>query len=113
MGRPADGRSPAGAPVRVFEVASEPRMDCPACGEILVGRIMEDLTIDACERACGGIWFDARELERVDDPSDTLGEALLDIPYDSRCAVDLSRKRQCPRCSPQVMALSGEVDRTP
>ena len=79
-------------------------MDCPACGEILVGRIIEDLTIDACERACGGIWFDARELERVDDPSDTLGEALLDIPYDSRCAVDLSRKRQCPRCSPQVMA---------
>ncbi|HEV8355865.1 MAG TPA: zf-TFIIB domain-containing protein [Gemmatimonadales bacterium] len=86
-----------------FEVASEPKMDCPACGEILVGRIIEDLTIDACERACGGIWFDARELERVDDPSDTLGEALLDIPYDSKCVVDLSRKRRCPHCNPQVM----------
>src|ERR1044071_1398108 len=78
-------------------------MDCPTCGEILVGRIIEDLTIDACERGCGGIWFDARELQRVDTPSETLGEALLDIPCNSKTAVDLSRKRQCPHCSPQVM----------
>ena len=78
-------------------------MDCPACGEILVGRIIEDLTIDACERGCGGIWFDARELERVDAPGDTVGQALLDSPYNPKSVVDLSRRRKCPHCSPQLM----------
>ena len=79
-------------------------MECPACSEVLVGRTIEDLTIDACERGCGGIWFDARELERVDEPSEHLGEALLNLGSDPNRAVDRNRKRACPRCRPIIMS---------
>ena len=73
-------------------------MKCPACyntlTEIQVGR----LKVDVCQGGCGGIWFDAFELQQVDDEGETAGEPLLHIERDERLAVDRSRKRACPRC---------------
>ena len=73
-------------------------MKCPACfnplSEIQVGSI----AVDVCEGGCGGIWFDAFELQCVDDPKEAAGEAMLHISKDPKIQVDSTRKRACPKC---------------
>jgi Zn-finger nucleic acid-binding protein len=57
-----------------------------------------NLVVDVCQNGCGGIWFDAFELQRVDEENEAAGEPLLGIRRDPHVAIDLSRKRECPRC---------------
>ena len=57
------------------------------------------LVVDVCQGGCGGIWFDAFELQRVDEEQEQAGDALLRITQDERVQVDFSRKRDCPRCA--------------
>jgi uncharacterized protein len=73
-------------------------MKCPACFNELTQKQVGRLTVDVCQDGCGGIWFDAFEMEQVDEEEEAAGEALLDIPRDDRVLVDRSRKRECPRC---------------
>jgi len=71
---------------------------CPACFNELTETQVGSLVVDVCQGGCGGIWFDAFELERVDEEGEVAGEPLLHISRDERIAVDASRKRDCPRC---------------
>jgi Zn-finger nucleic acid-binding protein len=73
-------------------------MKCPACFNELTELHVGNLAVDVCQGGCGGIWFDAFELQQVDDESETAGEPLLHIERDERLVVDASRKRECPRC---------------
>jgi len=72
-------------------------MKCPACFNELRELQIGSLVVDVCH-GCGGIWFDAFELQRADDQEEVAGERLLQIDHDLRVVVDPSRKRQCPRC---------------
>ena len=76
-------------------------MKCPACFNELTQRQVGNLVLDVCQGGCGGIWFDAFELEHVDEEEEKAGEHFLDIERDERIVVDASRKRECPRC-PEV-----------
>jgi Zn-finger nucleic acid-binding protein len=76
-------------------------MKCPACFNELVQRQVGSLTLDVCQGGCGGIWFDAFELARVDQEEEQAGEPFLNIERDERIVVDTARKRDCPRC-PEV-----------
>ena len=73
-------------------------MKCPACFNELTQIQVGTLVVDVCQGGCGGIWFDAFELQQVDDAEEAAGEPLLEIKRDERLGVDLSRKRDCPRC---------------
>ncbi len=74
-------------------------MKCPACFNELTQLQVGNLTVDACQGGCGGIWFDAFEMERVDEEQEAAGEPLLNIRRDERLVVDPTRKRECPRCA--------------
>ena len=74
-------------------------MKCPACFNELSQIQVGSLVVDVCQRGCGGIWFDAFELERVDEEGEVAGEPLLHITRDERIVVDATRKRDCPRCA--------------
>ena len=74
-------------------------MKCPACFNDLKEVQIGSLKVDVCQEGCGGIWFDAFELQRVDEEAEAAGEPLLEIERDSRIVIDNSRKRDCPRCS--------------
>jgi len=74
-------------------------MNCPACGHELTEMHLGGVTVDACHGGCGGIWFDAFELQRVDEPHEVPGENLLRVQRDPALQVDHSRKRPCPRCA--------------
>jgi Zn-finger nucleic acid-binding protein len=74
-------------------------MKCPACFNELTELQVGSLFVDACQGGCGGIWFDAFELQRVDEETEKAGERLLEIQRDNQVAVDPARKRECPRCA--------------
>jgi Zn-finger nucleic acid-binding protein len=70
---------------------------CPACFNALTPVQVGAVNVDVCH-ACGGIWFDAFELQRVDEAHETAGEWLLQADREKRVQVDTQRKRDCPRC---------------
>ena len=74
-------------------------MNCPACDNELSPMTVGNLTVDVCRGGCGGIWFDAFELQRVDEPKETAGERLAGIERDPSLRLDPGRKRPCPRCA--------------
>ena len=56
-------------------------MKCTACDRALTEIQVGHLKVDACLGGCGGVWFDAFELQRVDEPGETAGtQALLVTP---------------------------------
>ena len=73
-------------------------MKCPACFSELTAVGVGALTVDVCQGGCGGIWFDAFELQQMDEQEEA-GEPLLQILRDERIKVDPMRKRDCPRCA--------------
>lgn len=73
-------------------------MKCPACDHRLTETQVGSVVVDICQGGCGGIWFDAFELKRVDEEHEAAGEHLLHIRRDPARSVDQSRKRGCPRC---------------
>ena|SRR5579859_4528294 len=73
-------------------------MKCPACFNELTQTQVGSLAVDVCQGGCGGIWFDAFELQRVDEEEELAGEPLLQIQRDAGINVDTTRKRECPRC---------------
>ena len=74
-------------------------MKCPACMRELTEVHVGSLAVDICHGGCGGIWFDAFELQRVDEKHETGGELLANIKRDPALRVDPLRKRDCPRCN--------------
>lgn len=73
-------------------------MKCPACFNSLAEIQVGSLRVDVCHGGCGGVWFDAFELQRVDEEQEAAGEPLLAIQRDPHVVVDAARKRECPRC---------------
>jgi Zn-finger nucleic acid-binding protein len=78
-------------------------MKCPACETELQQMTQDDITLDVCENGCGGIWFDLFELQKVDESHESAGEAFLHIKRNKDISIDLSQRRQCPKCENMVM----------
>lgn len=74
-------------------------MKCPACDRDLTELEFGGVKVDACHGGCGGIWFDAFELQRVDETREVPDQHLPRIQRDPRLVVDIARKRTCPRCA--------------
>ncbi len=73
-------------------------MKCPACFNELTQIQIGKLQVDVCQGGCGGVWFDAFELQHVDEQHEA-ADALLQVRTDLTVVVDPSRKRECPRCA--------------
>jgi uncharacterized protein len=75
-------------------------MKCPACKNPLREKGAGELTLDLCYGGCGGIWFDARELERVSSRAAATLHTIWQIPVGR---VKFTEPRVCPRCPEQVL----------
>ena len=75
-------------------------MKCPACKNPLREKGAGDITLDMCYGGCGGIWFDATELERVSARSATTLHSIWQVP---RTNVLQTMPRMCPRCPDTVL----------
>lgn len=74
-------------------------MKCPACLHELTETQVGAVVVDVCQDGCGGIWFDAFELQRVDEAHEPAGEHLVNVRRSARRVVEPGRKRDCPRCA--------------
>ena len=72
-------------------------MNCPACGTAMTEIAAGDVKVQACKGGCGGLWFDEWTLGKVDQPDQSAGESLLNIPQNASLKVDQSERRKCPR----------------
>jgi uncharacterized protein len=75
-------------------------MKCPACKSPLREKGAGGMTLDVCYGGCGGIWFDAKELERVSARTATTLHTIWSVPASN---VNLTEPRLCPRCPQQVL----------
>jgi hypothetical protein len=73
-------------------------MKCPACDHELTESQVGSVRVDICQGGCGGIWFDAFELKKVDQEHEIAGEHLINIKRGPVRRLDTARKRACPRC---------------
>jgi Zn-finger nucleic acid-binding protein len=64
---------------------------------------IEGIAVDVCREGCGGIWFDAFELKKVDEKHESAGESLLDYGRREDIAVDHSGRHTCPKCLDMLM----------
>ena len=78
-------------------------MKCPVCERELQEINVKDIMVDVCMNGCGGIWFDNREIKKVDEQHETAGELLLDIKKDPKIIIDKSKTKFCPICLEQKM----------
>ena len=70
-------------------------MKCPACCKELAEVQVGSWLVDVCQGGCGGIWFDAFVLQRM-DKADEPGEPLLDIQRDESLVLDPSPQTGVP-----------------
>ena len=89
--------STADCPTRMNPL-DQKRMSCPACSRALTEKQAGSVSLIVCQNGCGGVWFDALELDRVDEESEAVGELLLHIERDPSIDVDALGARNCPRC---------------
>jgi len=73
-------------------------MNCPACFNALTETQVGSVKLDVCDGGCGGVWFDAFELQRVEQEQRGSGDALINVARDPATQVDPLLKRGCPRC---------------
>jgi Zn-finger nucleic acid-binding protein len=73
-------------------------VNCPVClrklTEIKVGSVL----LDICQGGCGGVWFDASELDQV-NKQHRKSAAGIKITRNETITVDDSQLRHCPACS--------------
>jgi hypothetical protein len=75
-------------------------MNCPACKKPLREKNVSGMTLDVCHGGCGGIWFDATELQRVDARA---AATLHSVRQYGAPKPVLTEPRICPRCPPQFL----------
>lgn len=78
-------------------------MRCPACDRELTPVTERGVTVDVCRGGCGGIWFDAFELRKFDEPHEPAGSLLQPIEMDPFLKAAAEKRRYCPRCSDVIM----------
>jgi Zn-finger nucleic acid-binding protein len=79
-------------------------MNCPACDRPLTPITANDITVDACDGGCGGLWFDHFEFKKFDEPSEPAAE-LLSIHRDAHAAIDPDKRYHCPKCTDDVVMM--------
>jgi Zn-finger nucleic acid-binding protein len=92
-------------------------MKCPACKRPLREKGAGEITLDMCYGGCGGIWFDAAELERVSPRAAATLHSIWQLPSRDD---ESDGPRLCPRCPEQVLdrkwfsdARKVEIDQCP
>lgn len=78
-------------------------MKCPVCSNELVQYAAGKFFVEICRDGCSGIWFDHDELAKCDQHNESFPDELLQVRKVLNVVIDKSKKRNCPKCSGEVM----------
>jgi Zn-finger nucleic acid-binding protein len=74
-------------------------MKCPSCSQILRPVQAGDISLDACKDGCGGVWLDAGEITKFDEPHEFNAHEILTLAeLKQGVKVDSGAIKMCPRC---------------
>ena len=73
-------------------------MNCPVCQKEMVVEDFGGVNIDVCKNGCKGMWFDWRELGRLDEKNEGLGSALQEALSYERTNDENRGQIKCPKC---------------
>ena len=79
-------------------------MNCPVCKEPMVEEDFGGVLVDVCQAGCKGIWFDWKELSRLDEKNEGFGQALQDALHYPRTNPPHREKLPCPKCGVLMFA---------
>ncbi len=73
---------------------------CPACGKMLETVTVCNAELEACVNGCGGIWFDAAELFRLDSSEEGVDDPILQklLAFETPRDADNRDKISCIKC---------------
>ncbi|MBR6098914.1 zf-TFIIB domain-containing protein [bacterium] len=87
---------------------------CPACGKEMKKIFISEIgiSLDICADGCGGIYFDNRELKKMDEQHEHLDEFIQEIENKdfSNVQVDEDADRICPACGAKMVKNSTSVN---
>lgn len=72
-------------------------MKCPRCDQSLKEVGSKGIKVDTCNNGCCGIWFDAYELKRMDEPHEPVEDLIFSIKPKPGIKLKTGKIR-CPRC---------------
>ena len=75
-------------------------MKCPSCKSPLREKDADGMTVDMCYGGCGGIWFDAKEIEHLTARAAASLHSIWQAPVGK---LNLAEPRRCPRCEEQLL----------
>ena len=73
-------------------------MKCPVCSKSLSHVAAGPVDLEGCTSGCGGLWFDATELDRLDEKHEVVPESVLRLLDNAKSVVDRASARSCPKC---------------
>ena len=73
-------------------------MKCPACKRVLKKLKVGPVTLDACQDGCGGIWFDADELGKINATLATGKNPVAEISRTVEVDTGETRVLKCVKC---------------
>ncbi len=80
-------------------------MTCPACQKLMKKVLMpgSNINVDICIDGCGGIFFDNRELKRLDEKAENIDEILNAISNKTFEKINPEQLRICPACGMKMV----------
>ena len=83
-------------------------LTCPACGKNMTKIYMAEqkINVDICLDGCGGILFDNRELEKVDEAHENATEILKALENKTFRPSNRAESLECPLCG-AIMSKMG------
>lgn len=82
------------------KIMQSKNMQCPSCNRSLDKKNECGIELDVCMTGCGGVWFDASELENFDDEQELVSSSVLFSGKNQNSVViDRAKIRKCPKCT--------------
>lgn len=78
-------------------------MKCPVCDEALVKQVVGPVELDVCMQGCRGIWFDAHEMKKFDEPHEPAEPITLNFKTSQPSSPNPIKRLNCPKCKNIVM----------
>ncbi|NIP99280.1 MAG: hypothetical protein GWM98_01735, partial [Nitrospinaceae bacterium] len=73
-------------------------MKCPSCENPLTSQSTAGVKVMTCRRGCGGLWFDGREIQKLQERLPGAGAALLPVERPAGVYIFRDIQHPCPRC---------------
>ena len=79
-------------------------MNCPVCKVEMAQEDFGRAKIDVCKNGCKGLWFDWKELAKLDESHEGFGNALKESLNSPRAKDENRGQINCPKCNMPMMA---------